>query len=1241
MRSRASALLLAPLMACALAPAAAHAAAPAEPANIGPYTAVVDSPSEAATLQEIGYDMTESGYDSSDSSSQELELFLSPKEAATLEARGVETSAVAIEAPTAKNKALGDSPNPFFNVWRSYSEDGGIEDEMRATAAANPEVMKLEQIGTTMLGKPILVIKMTADARNVPDGTRPALLFSAINHAREWVAAEQGRRLPVWFAEHKNDPKIKEILGKTELWFMPIQNIDGYDFTFTCGLGADQVPCDYRNPPAGKSANRFWRKTIRDNNNNGIYGDSQDGVDPNRNYPAKRAIDEEGASNNIASGTYRGPYPLSEAGNLAVDRLQRRVKFYGNINYHTDGQLLLTPVSYTTDYAPPDSTIFAAMTGTDGDSAVFPYQPQRSSDLYESNGDTIDNGYLNYGIIGWTPEMDTCETGGDVVGCPGFSFPDVEAKMKAVFDKNLAFALNTANSLLELDRPKNYDNDPNHYQIKPTEDIQVNRFDVSYGGEQQVEAIVRKTLGPSDIRVSLTTPGNIPTKRNVTKVWPMETAPAGERYGEVPGYYFERRRATIGEFPAVGNPAQPATYSPPRYAAAGDLLNVRVLAGGLQKEFNYRVESSTIDASKKRVLIVAAEDYKGVSPNVKPGYDTAPRYLNTYKTALEGLGYEVSTFDVDNPPANNGTPNGVVYPPIKYPTNLGVLSHFDAVVYESGDDFIPQDITITDPKRMSSATTQVGSNEMAPWFHHAMLELRDYANEGGKLIVAGRNVHQAPTGTTNTQGNTSLSATGPYTWTPDKLFGFYYPDNNGGDDDLPGTAFLRSRPTSNDTWQNYLGVSGRQGGVGTTTSYAGAPIAPAAGGLFAGMSNITVDSAPGNDPNQNADGSPAPASKTPIRLRNWAGASGAVNEPLRAERIEADFSTTPAQNATGGAIISTRDSVTFGFGLEQVDPDARSELLKRSLDYLVPKTADTVAPTIVGYKWPLANSTATPADPIEVDVTAYDDRGDLKQVNLYADGALVGSVPVFPFQFRYTPPKSKVGQTVKLTAEAVDKAGNKSTRDLLVNILDTDDLVLSPVPVNKPTLSGSPLVGQTMSCLNGGFLNSPRSYSYAWLRSGTPITGAIGSSYTLTNDDLGRTIACRMSATNSAGTADATSEALYVSAPAPAPSAIAETKVVTVTVPAPAAPKATLAFTASCKLAKSRKAITCAVSSNTAATFSGSIRLQGHKTASASKTGKKKVTLTVRSTKALKKGTKVVLKLKSGKTTKQLTVKAG
>ena len=56
--------------------------------------------------------------------------------------------------------------------------------------------MKLVKIGDSLLGKPIYAIKMTEDARNVPDGARDAVLFSAINHAREWIAAETGRRLP-------------------------------------------------------------------------------------------------------------------------------------------------------------------------------------------------------------------------------------------------------------------------------------------------------------------------------------------------------------------------------------------------------------------------------------------------------------------------------------------------------------------------------------------------------------------------------------------------------------------------------------------------------------------------------------------------------------------------------------------------------------------------------------------------------------------------------------------------------------------------------------------------------------------------------------------------------------------------------------------------------------------------------------------------------------------------------------
>src|SRR6185437_7692549 len=222
MRCRAPALAVASLLACALTPAAANAASGD---YLRPYEATVDS-TQAATLEAKGFDLQEGGYDPSITYDQQVGIVATAKQAAGLESDGISVAAEAPQKAVAKSKALGDSPNPYFNVYRSYSEPGGIADQMRATAAANPDVMKLEQIGTSTLGKPILVIKMTADARNVADGSRPALLFSAVNHAREWLAAEEGRRLPLWFAEHKNDPEIKALLQKEELWFEPIMNVD-------------------------------------------------------------------------------------------------------------------------------------------------------------------------------------------------------------------------------------------------------------------------------------------------------------------------------------------------------------------------------------------------------------------------------------------------------------------------------------------------------------------------------------------------------------------------------------------------------------------------------------------------------------------------------------------------------------------------------------------------------------------------------------------------------------------------------------------------------------------------------------------------------------------------------------------------------------------------------------------------------------------------------------------------------
>ena len=217
-----------------------------------------------------------------------------------------------------------------------------------------------------------------------------------------------------------------------------------------------------------------------------------------------------------------------------------------------------------------------------------------------------------------------------------------------------------------------------------------------------------------------------------------------------------------------------------------------------------------------------------------------------------------------------------------------MLSHFDAVVYESGDDFGPQDITNLNPRRMTSATAQTGSQETAPWAHRTMLELRDYANEGGKLIVAGRNVHQPFTGTarasptpargrgrrTSCSASTTRTTTAATTtwWAP------------------PSSARAR---TSNDTWQNYLGVIGRQSGIGVATSttannanpaIAGYPVAAKAGGLFDGMGPVVINESSTGDPNQAADGTPLPQPRladAPAQLGRRQRAAAPGDDPGR------------------------------------------------------------------------------------------------------------------------------------------------------------------------------------------------------------------------------------------------------------------------------------------------------------------------------------------------------------------------
>jgi hypothetical protein len=95
---------------------------------------------------------------------------------------------------------------------------------------------------------------------------------------------------------------------------------------------------------------------------------------------------------------------------------------------------------------------------------------------------------------------------------------------------------------------------------------------------------------------------------------------------------------------------------------------------------------------------------------------------------------------------------------------------------------------------------------------------------------------------------------------------------------------------------------------------------------------------------------------------------------------------------------------------------------------------------------------------------------------------------------------------------------------------------IAPINTLAPVASGTPAVGQTLSCTAGSWKGSPApTFAYAWLRDGVTIPGVAGSTYVVQAADQGNGVTCRVTATNKFGRVSATSNTLIVPVPSPPP----------------------------------------------------------------------------------------------------------
>jgi hypothetical protein len=92
------------------------------------------------------------------------------------------------------------------------------------------------------------------------------------------------------------------------------------------------------------------------------------------------------------------------------------------------------------------------------------------------------------------------------------------------------------------------------------------------------------------------------------------------------------------------------------------------------------------------------------------------------------------------------------------------------------------------------------------------------------------------------------------------------------------------------------------------------------------------------------------------------------------------------------------------------------------------------------------------------------------------------------------------------------------------------DIVGGIPPSNTvaPVITGTNVVGQTLTTTNGTWTGTNLTYTYQWKRGGSNISSATSVTYVLVEADADTSVTCEVTATNSIGAASATSNSLYI-----------------------------------------------------------------------------------------------------------------
>ena len=632
------------------------------------------------TSADVAGEMRAAGYDivseSFEGEVATLEVIMSPGEAN--KARRVYNLDISLK----RNKngqttaqAAFEEAENGFEVWRQWAEPGGHKDEMEFLANQYDDLTELITLGQSLNGEPIYAMRITEKADTKRRGSRPAILNISAQHAREWITPEVNTRLMRHYLENYGTDAR-------------ITNIlDTTEVWFIIVANPDGYDWTFT------EGNRLWRKNLADNNGDGQIT-TLDGVDLNRNFATNWGQDNEGSSDNPISQVYRGPSPQSEPETQVLDGLMGQYDFSFLVNYHSAAELLLYGTGNQVDSPTPDDILNIAINGTDANPGVEGYDPDLSAELYITNGTTTGHAVGAHGIMAYTPELATCNTATTYItddefgptycadeGRSGFEFPDDEELVQFEFEKNIEYQLSIAESAADPANPAS------SAVLSPAPDFEVKTFTESWGADQEVAVWTRREV--KQLRMHYSINGG----REVTKA--ASEWGGGERYGDRGNVWYAEYRATVtgqseGDsvevwFTAVDTPSGGGNQA----------------AAKLESEhFTYNV----VNTSGAEVLILADN-----SPGTALGGNAPLEYLDYYTDALDANGVSYEVLGVDDQVA---------------PHPMGVLNHFDGVIWYTGEKLV---------------TDYQGGLNTTLFAHEMNMNIRDYLNEGGKVLATGKN----------------------------------------------------------------------------------------------------------------------------------------------------------------------------------------------------------------------------------------------------------------------------------------------------------------------------------------------------------------------------------------------------------------------------------------------------------------------------------------------------------------------